>query len=173
MGAEGGGGVLTRTRASAGRGLGVCAERCHPQTSAAQSTLNRRTDIEAVGETRRQTHAGHGLSALPHTCALRSVRLGQWGGSGFGGQADPEVCQYLWCHNTDLCTRQRLGGGGGGGRGGEGYLVPPQQLSNAEVPRGQGHAAWDEAAVVTNTRHGRRTGGGGGPAVWHAACPPS
>ena len=44
---------------------------------------------------------------------------------------------------------------------GGGYLVPPQQLSNAEVPRGKGHGACDEAAVVTNTRRGRRTGGGG------------
>ena len=138
MGA-GGGGRSETNQSFSRRGLGFYAERCHPQTRAAQSSLNSRTDIEAVEETRRQRRAGHGVSALPHTCALTSVRSGQWGGSGFGGKADPEVCQYLWCHNTDLCTRQRFGGGGGGG-----YLVPPQQLSNAEVPGGEAHGAWNE-----------------------------
>ena len=157
VGAEGGGGVPRRTRASAGVASASVPSGVIHKTRAAQSTLSRRTDIEALGETRRQRRAGHGLSALPHTCALRSVRSGQWGGSGFGGKADPEVCEYLWCHNTDLCTRQRFGGGGD-----RGYVVPPQQLSIAEVPGGQGHGAWDEGAVVTNTRRGRRVRGGGG-----------
>ena len=49
------------------RGLGFYAERCHPRTRAAQSRLSSRTDIEALGETRRQRRAGHGVSALPHT----------------------------------------------------------------------------------------------------------
>ena len=53
--------------------------------------------------------------------------------------------------------------------GGRGYLAPPQQLSNAEVPRGQGHGACDQAAVVTNTRRGRRTGGGGGVRLFGTA----
>ena len=111
----GGGGVPRRTRASAGVASASVPSGVIHKTRAAQSTLSRRTDIEALGETQRQRRAGHGLSALPHTCALRSVRSGQWEGSGFGGKADPEVCQYLWCHNTDLCTQQRFGGGGGGG----------------------------------------------------------
>ena len=130
------------------RGLGFCAERCHPQTRAAQSTLSSRTDVEAVGETRRQRREGDGLSGLPHTCALRSVRSGQWGGSGFGGKADPEVCQCLVVPQhrpvyTAAFWWWRRGGGGG-------YLVPPQQLSNAEVPGGQAHGAWNE--WFTNTR---------------------
>ena len=41
------------------------------------------------------------------------------GGSGFGGKADPEVCQYLWCHNTNL-----RGGGGGGMSGGDNFGIP-------------------------------------------------
>ena len=62
-------------------GLVFCAARCHPQTRVAPSRLSRRTDIELLGDTRRRRHAEHGLSAVSHTCALRSVRLGQWGGS--------------------------------------------------------------------------------------------
>ena len=76
--------------------------------------------------------------------------------------------------------------------GGGGYLVPPQQLSNAEVPGGHAHGAWDEAAVaragggerdrdaVHGTRgqwsqtHGtalaRGRGVGRRPALWQAAC---
>ena len=52
--------------------------------------------------------------ALCTASHLRSVRSGPWGGSGFGGEADPEVCQYLWCHNTNL---RGEGGGGDVGRG--------------------------------------------------------
>ena len=143
-----GGGHSETNQSLSRRGLGFCAERCHPQTRAAQSTLSRRTDIEALGETRRQKRAGYGLSALPHTCALRSVRSGQWGGSGFGGKADPEVCECLVVPqhrpvHTAAFWWWRRGGGGGA------------YLSNAEVPGGQAHGAWDE--WFTNTR---RPGGG-------------
>ena len=51
------------------------------------------------GHTATETRRTRGLCTASH---LRSVRSGQWGGSGFGEKADPEVYQYLWCHNTNL-----------------------------------------------------------------------
>ena len=62
------------------------------------------------GNTATGTRRTRALCTASH---LRSVRSGPWGGSGFGGKADPEVCQYLWCHNTNL-----RGGAGGGFRPG-------------------------------------------------------
>ena len=63
------------------------------------------------GNTATETRRTRPLCTASH---LRSVRSGHWGGSGFGEKADPEVYQYLWCHNTNLRWR---GGGEDFGRG--------------------------------------------------------
>ena len=110
---------------------------------------------EAVGETRQQTRAGHGVSERPYTCALRSVQSGQWGGSGFGGKADP-VTPRTPRRSVSTCgaTTQTCAHGSvlvvaaaaGGGAGLSGASTTTEQCRSAQRtgtrcmrPGGSGH----------------------------------
>ena len=157
-GCRGGGGGRSKTNQSLSRrGLGFCAERCHPQNACGpvnteQTYRHRGTGGNTATETRRTRP----LCTASHLC-LEIGPIGPMGGiwirgeSGPGGLSVLVVPQHRPVYTAAFWWwRPREGGG---------YLVPPQQLSNAEVPGGQAHGAWDEG--FTNTRRGRRTRGGG------------
>ena len=64
-----GGGHSETNQSLSQRGLSFCAKRCHAHTRAAQSTLSRRTDIEALGKhgdrNAQDTGSLHCLTLVP------------------------------------------------------------------------------------------------------------